>query len=74
MVAVQDEGSSKQAPAIDALKKKGATDPVVDFRGSFALVGYAGIENRPLWIAQQRRNSGQGPSEISLRIPVIKSA
>ncbi|KAJ7381936.1 hypothetical protein OS493_038206 [Desmophyllum pertusum] len=68
LVAVQDSASTYQAPAIDALKRKGATDPVVDFRGSFALVGYAQANiTRPLWIAQQRRNSGQGPSEISLK-------
>ena len=58
------------SPAIDALKRLGATDPVQPgWRGSFALAGYAGV-NKPPWITQKRANKGQGPSEFSLNIPL----
>ena len=58
------------SPAIDALKRMGATDPVQPgWRGSFALAGYAGV-NKPQWITQKRANKGQGPSEFSLTIPL----
>ena len=64
LVAIQDEGSAYMSPAIDALKRLGATDPVQpDERGSFALAGYAGV-NKPQWITQERADSGLGPSEI----------
>ena len=57
-------------PAIDALKRLGATDPVqLGWRGSFALAGYAG-ENKPLWITQKGATRELGPSEISLKIPL----
>ncbi len=61
--------------AVDALKRVGAVDPVlVDYRGSFALVGHADAANkRPAWIMQQVRNKAQGPSEVSSRIPLSLS-
>ena len=71
LVAIQDEGSIYISPAIDALKRVGATHDLLhltDYRGSFALVGYAGV-NKPPWIAQQSAKRGKGPSEISLTIP-----
>ena len=71
LVAIQDEGSTYISPAIDALKRVGATDDLLnltEFRGSFALVGFAGV-NRPSWIAQQNAKRERGPSEISLTIP-----
>ena len=68
-MAIQDEGSKFMKSALDALKRLGATEPVVpDYQGSFALVGYAG-ENKPSWIAQKSAKRGQGPSEIFLKIP-----
>ena len=71
LVAIQDEGSNYVKSALDALKRLGATDPVLpDFRGSFALVGYAGV-NKPSWITQKTAKRGLGPSEISLKIPLI---
>ena len=54
--------------ALDALKRLGATEPIADYRGSFAFVGYAG-ENKPSWITQKSTRRGQGPSEIFLKIP-----
>ena len=52
------------SPAIDALKRLGATDPIApDQRRSFAFAGYAGA-NKPQWITQRRADRGQGPSEI----------
>ena len=71
LVAIQDEGSSYVLAAFDALKRLGATDPILaDYRGSYALAGYSGI-NKPSWVTQQQANSGQGPSEISLKVALI---
>ena len=71
LVAIQDEGSYYVKSALDALKRLGATDPVLpDFRGSFALVGYAGV-NKPSWIAQKTAKRGLGPSVISLKVPLL---
>jgi len=68
-VAVQDEGSRYVSAAFDALKRLGATDPILtDFRGSFAFCGYARVK-KPSWVAQQQANSGQGPSVISFKVP-----
>ena len=70
LVATQDSASNHFPEAVDALKRVGATDPIlIDFRGSYALAGYAG-QSEPLWIAQQQAKRYQGPSEISLRIPI----
>ena len=65
LVAIQD--SSRHAePAVDALKRLGATDPIYyRFRESFAFVGYAG-NNKPPWISQIQNLIGWGPSEITL--------
>ena len=54
--------------ALDALKRLGATEPIADYRGSFAFVGYAGV-TKPSWIGQKSAKRGQGPSEIFLKIP-----
>lgn len=71
LVAIQDEGSKYVKSALDALKRLGATEPVLpDFRGSFVLVGHAGV-NKPWWITQKTAKRGLGPSEISLKIPLI---
>ena len=70
-MAIQDEGSKYVKSALDALKRLGATEPVLPYyRGSFALVGYAGA-NKPLWIAQKIAKRGLGPSEITMKIPLI---
>ena len=71
LVAIQDEGSRYVSAALDALKRLGATDPILpDFRGSYALAGYSGI-NKPSWVTQQQANRSQGPSEISLKVALI---
>lgn len=59
--------------AVDALKRLGAVDPVIDYRGSYALVGNSRTV-RPPWITEQKRQSGQGPSEININIPLSSSA
>ena len=67
-MAIQDEGSNYVRSALNALKRLGATEPVFpDYRGSFALVGYAGV-NKPSWVEQKIAKRGLGPSEISLKI------
>ena len=71
LVAIQDEGSKYIGPAVPALKRKGAVDPIAtDFRGSFALAGYAQV-NKPSWVTQKRKLSGKGPSEIRIKVPLI---
>ena len=73
LVAIQDEGSTYISPAIPALKRLGATDPIsTDYRGSFAFVGYAQA-NRLTGFAQERNDKGKGPSEINLKIPLTQS-
>ena len=75
MVAVQDEGANHVGPAVNALRRVGAVDPVtIEYRGSFAFIGYADAStNRPIWITQQVRGRGQGPSVVSSRIPLSPS-
>ena len=58
---------------MDALRRLGATDPILAaFRGSFALAGYA-QPNKPSWITQVQHKRYQGPSEIFLKIPPMES-
>lgn len=72
LVAIQDAGATYIASAFDALRRLGATDPILtDFRGSFAFVGSAQA-NKPSWIAQEQQNRYEGPSEIYLRIPLTQ--
>ncbi|XP_078357479.1 uncharacterized protein LOC144642389 [Oculina patagonica] len=74
LVAIQDAGANHFPEAVDALKRLGATDPIlIDFRGSYALVGYARVK-KPSWVAQQQARRYQGPSEISLRVPLTPNA
>ena len=73
LVAIQDAGSTYISPALDALKRLGAKDPILtDFRGSFALVGYA-QPSKPSWIAEEQQKRYEGPSEIFMRIPLMQS-
>lgn len=71
MVAIGDEGSLHVSPAINALKRLGASDPdvTVTLRESYALIGYAG-DNKPSWIEQKSATKANGPSIISSRIPL----
>ena len=70
LVAIQDEGSRYVAPAIKALKRVGATDPIwTDYRGSFALIGYSGVV-KPSWVEVGQANRKQGPTELSKAIPL----
>ena len=55
-------------PALGALRRLGAKNPILaNYRGSFALAGYAQI-NKPHWVTQVQHARQKGPSEISLRI------
>jgi len=57
-------------PALSALRRLGAKDPIlVALRGSFAFAGYAET-NKPSWVTQQQHERYQGPSIISLVIPL----
>ena len=56
------------SPALDALRRLGAKDPIpTEYRGSFALAGSA-QSNKPDWITQEQHGRYRGPSEISLTI------
>ena len=73
LVAIQDAGSTYVSPALNALKRLGAKDPILkDHRGSFALVGYA-QPSKPSWITQEQQKRYEGPSEVFLRIPLVQS-
>ena len=73
LIAVQDEGSIHLKQAFDALKRIGGYDlGFLDYRGSYALVGHAG-EQRPSYVKQVQSKSGQGPSVISMTVPLTIS-
>ena len=72
LVAIQDEGSTYVSQASRALERLSATNINPDYRGSFAFAGYAG-DTKPSWITQQQHNSGEGPGEISVQIPLSPS-
>ena len=70
LVAIEDSGATYMSPAIDALKRLGAVEPLqTDYRGSFAFAGYAG-GSKPPWVAQQNASRARGPRELSLKIPL----
>jgi len=61
------------SPALDALKRLGATDPIlVTYRGSFALAGFA-QPVKPYWITQEQHRRYKGPSRIKMKIPLKQS-
>ena len=77
LVGVQDEGSRYASPAVSALKRLGASDPVLgSLRSSFAFAGYAGT-GQPAWMTQQKIQQWKarynGPSQITLKIPLSSS-
>ena len=73
LVAIQDDGSKYVKPALDALKRLGATDPIlVTFRGSFALAGFSQAD-KPYWITQEQHERYKGPSSIRRSIPLKQS-
>lgn len=73
LVAVQDEGSRFSKDASDALTRMGGYDlDSLDYRGSYALVGHPG-EQKPSYVKQVQSKSGQGPSIISMTIPLTES-
>ena len=69
MVAIGDDGSRYGSPALDALRRLGAKDPILtEFRSLFALAGYA-QSNKPDWITQEQHERYKGPSEIDNSTP-----
>ena len=73
MVAIQDAGGEYVTPAMGALTRLGATAPIFkEVRGSFALIGYAGVAKQS-WSTQEQRNRGKGPSEVSTNVPLSQS-
>lgn len=72
LVAIQDEGSTHGSAANDALRRLGASDPILlEYRSSYALIGYAGSE-KVHWISQAQNNRKNGPSVISVTIDLKK--
>ena len=72
VVAIQEDGSRFVSQTNEALERLGATYINPDVRGSFAFVGYA-EDPKPSWISQQQRTSSQGPSVVSVQIPLSPS-
>ena len=73
LVAVQDEGSKYVKTAFDALTRMGGYDlGFLDYRGSYALVGHPG-DQKPSYVTQVQSKSGQGPSVISMTVPLTIS-
>ena len=71
LVAVQNEGARLlTADGVRALKALGGSEPVQrEYRASYALVGYKGID-KVTWVRQKMKPRRQGPTEISLVIPL----
>ena len=77
LVGVQEEGSRYASPAVSALKRLGARDPVLgSMWSSFAFAGYAGT-GQPAWMKKQNIQQWNaryhGPSQITLEIPLSSS-
>ena len=73
LIAVQDEGLRYLEKAFDALTRIGGYDvSSLEFRGSYALIGYP-REKKPSYVKQIQRKRGQGPSVISATVPLTKS-
>ena len=73
LIAVQDEGSIHLKQAFDALTRVGGYDlGFLDYRGSYALVGHP-ARQKPSYVKQVQSKSGQGPSVISMTVPLMKS-
>ena len=62
-IVVQDEGSRFWRVATDAIKAIGGTRTYIDFRGSYALLGYKGNSNVN-WITEVSNLRKRGPSVI----------
>lgn len=70
LVAVQDEASRYGTVALSELKRLGAKEPIVlDYRGSFAMAGFAG-SNLPSWVNQAQNKRGEGPSTLTATIEI----
>ena len=77
LVGVQEEGSRYASPAVSALKRLGARDPVLgSMWSSLAFAGYAGT-GQPAWMKKQKIQQWNamlhGPSQITLKIPLSSS-
>ena len=77
LVGVQEEGSRYASPAVSALKRLGARDPVLgSMLSSLAFAGYAGT-GQPAWMKKQKIQQWNaryhGPSQITLKIPLSSS-
>ena len=71
LVALQDEGADQiKTEAYDALKIAGSLDPVLEFRSSYALIGYKG-PTRPTWVKESKSKPGLGPTVLEGAVPFI---
>ena len=68
LIAVQESPGKYCSPAIGALKRLGAREPItLDFRSSFALAGFAGT-TFPSWVTQAQNERFKGPSVLLVSI------
>ena len=64
LIAVQDSADTYGSPAIGALKRLGAKEPIIlEFRSSFSLAGFAG-STLPSWVSQAQNKRSKGPSVL----------
>ena len=65
IAAIHDEGTSRMtSEGVQALRWIGAKTPLpTSYRGSYALIGYKGINQVP-WIKQRANNRGYGPTVL----------
>ena len=67
LVAVQDEAQRLYNNFVgDALKSLGGRNFNLEYRGSYALLGFRGP--RKNWVRELKHGRGKGPSEITASI------
>ena len=67
LVAVQDEaGRLFNNDARDALHKLGGRNVHLEYRGSYAMIGYKGL--RPNFFREKKSGRGRGPTEVSANV------
>ena len=66
LVSVQDEGFTNIGIALKQLQRMGGYRISYGYRGSYALIGYAG--GRAPWVKQQQRRRKRGPSAVYVKL------
>lgn len=74
LAATQDEATSAMyTECFEALELIGGQPPFqMEYRASFALVGYKGTRNVN-WVQQKKEHFGQGPTVIDATVKLLKT-